>query len=68
MPAVCLSGPNCGLCFTRTAPKALDPWEWRRKLGPTTEVDRTGTYVRDRESYQPVSKREAVRSGLREVT
>lgn len=54
----CLSGPECGLCFTRSGKaRPLSTWEWRRRLGPVTQADRTGQYRTER--CDRVAKRES---------
>jgi hypothetical protein len=36
----CMSGPECGLCFSRRKPAALTACRWRDMLGPVTRLDR----------------------------
>lgn len=45
----CRGGPECGLCLVRSGRAVpLNAWEWRRLLGPVTQIERTGEYRRER--------------------
>jgi len=65
----CLSGPECGLCFTRTDPAPLRAHEWRTLLSELRHYERSPepTEWRGREARQglpPVRHDLAEREGL----